>query len=95
MIVMNLSWMAWTMPTAIFFGSIAGTLLLMTLWEKIRPTIRRRGLLPFATTRGDRFFLGLLLGAFLHLAWLGLRAAPIWFATALWLLCLPALLRWG
>ncbi|MCH2097523.1 MAG: DUF2160 domain-containing protein, partial [Pseudomonadales bacterium] len=54
---MNLSWMAWTMPTAIFFGSIAGALLLMTLWEKIRPTIRRRGLLPFATTRGDRFFL--------------------------------------
>lgn len=87
--------MAWTTPTAIFFASIAGALLLMTVWETLRPTTRRRGLLPFATTRGDRFFLGLLSGAFLHLAWLCLLAAPVWIATALWLLSLPALLRWG
>ena len=92
---MDLAWMAWTMPTAIFFASIAIALFAMTLWEMLQPTERRRGLLPFATTRGDRFFLGLLSGAFLHLAWLGLLAAPAWIATALWFLCLPGLLRWG
>ncbi|MEE4302050.1 MAG: DUF2160 domain-containing protein [Pseudomonadales bacterium] len=92
---MDLAWMAWTLPTALFFAAIALGLVTMTAWEFVRPTERRRGLLPFATTRGDRFFLGLLAGAFFHLAWLGLLTAPVWIATLLWAVGLAALLRWG
>ena len=92
---MDLAWMAWTLPTALFFAAIALGLVVMTLLELRWPTERRRGWLPFATTRGDRYFLGLLGGGFLHLAWLGLVAAPVWVATALWLLCLVVLLRRG
>ena len=87
--------MAWTLPTGLFFAAIAAGLVAMTVWEFARPTERRRGVLPFETTRGDRFFLGLLGGAFFHLAWLGLLAAPVWVATVIWVGGLAALLRWG
>ncbi len=70
---MDLSWMAWTLPTAIFFLTILGLLVLMTLWEVVRPGGGpRNGILRFETTRGDRLFLSLLGSAFIHLAWLGL-----------------------
>lgn len=93
--MIDTAWMAWTLPTGFFFAAIALGLVAMTVWELVQPTERRRGWLPFATTRGDRFFLGLLAGAFFHLAWLGLLAAPVWIATLLWTLGLAALLRWG
>jgi len=92
---MDLAWMAWTTPTALFFTGIGMALVGMTLWEYARPTVRRRGLLGFATTRGDRFFLGLLSSAFIQLAWLGLLTAPVWIASVLCLCWLGALLRWG
>lgn len=87
--------MAWTLPTALFFAAIAVALVAMTAWELRRPTDRRRGLLPFPTTRGDRFFLGLLSSAFIHLAWLGLLTAPAWIATLLSGVWLVLLLRRG
>lgn len=93
--MIDLAWMAWTLPTALFFVAIAIGLVTMTVWEYRSPTGRRRGLLPFATTRGDRFFLGLLGGAFFHLLWLALLAAPVWLATPLWLAALVIFLRWG
>jgi predicted small integral membrane protein len=93
--MIDLAWMAWTTPTALFFVAMACALVAMTVWEFARPTERRRGVLPFETTRGDRFFLGLLGGAFFHLAWLAFLAAPVGIATGLWLLGLATLLRWG
>jgi len=69
---MNLSWMAWTWPTAIFFVVIALMLVGMTLWESASPGGSPRvGILRFETTRGDRFFVSLLGSAFICLAWLG------------------------
>ncbi|BBI61432.1 hypothetical protein HSBAA_27380 [Vreelandella sulfidaeris] len=59
-----MSWMVWTMPTAIFFSSIAAMLAGMTIWEILSPTIERKGFLPIATTRGDRLFIGLLGGLY-------------------------------
>ncbi|MCD7082070.1 DUF2160 domain-containing protein, partial [Pseudomonas sp. MAFF 311095] len=49
-----MEWMAWTTPTALFFGGIALILAGMTTWELRSPSIPRRGLLPISTTRGDR-----------------------------------------
>jgi len=68
---MNLSWMAWTAPTGIFFGVIATLLITMMVWERFSPGGGPRvGILRFETTRGDRLFLSLLGSAFIHLGWM-------------------------
>ena len=90
-----MSWMAWTLPTAVFFGAIALILTGMTVWQILSPSVERRGLLPMATTRGDRLFIGLLGSAFIHLAWLGLTGLPLWWALGISLLFVMALMRWG
>ena len=87
--------MAWTLPTAVFFVAIFCLLVVMTALELRRPTRRRRGLLPLATTRGDRLFVGLLTAAFVHILWLALLDAPLLLASGLSLALLGALLRWG
>ena len=71
-----LNWMAWTWPTAAFFGVIATLLLVFTILAIRRPETPRVGILGIETTRGDRLFIALLASAFLNLAWLGLGIAP-------------------
>ena len=51
--------------------------------------------LPIVTTRGDRLFIGLLSGAYIHLAWLGLTNYPLWWATIIMLVWMVILMRWG
>lgn len=81
---MDLSWMAWTQPTAIFFLVIAGLIMALSFWEYLSPGGGPRvGVLRFETTRGDRLFISLLGSAFICLAWLGLAAASLWWALAL------------
>jgi predicted small integral membrane protein len=76
--------MAWTMPTALFFATIAGLLVGMGLWERFSPGgAPRRGLLRITTHRGDRLFISLLGSAFIHLAWIAVAPAPLWGATAI------------
>ncbi len=92
---MNMEWMAWTLPTAVFFIGIFLMLVGMTIWELVSPSIERRGLLPMATTRGDRLFIGLLGTAYIHLAWLGLTELPLWIASIISLVWMVAEMRWG
>ncbi len=81
---MNFSWMAWTVPTALFFIIIALLLVGMAVWEYFSPGGGPRfGILRFETTRGDRLFLSLLGSAFINLAWLGLVGPQLWGALAL------------
>jgi predicted small integral membrane protein len=81
---LNLSWMAWTWPTAAFFIVIALLLVGMGAWEYISPGGNPRiGVLRFETTRGDRLFVSLLGAAFITLAWLGLVGPSLWWALAL------------
>ena len=81
---MNFSWMAWTLPTAIFFSTILLLLVGMAVWEYARPGGNPRvGILRFETTRGDRLFVSLLGSAFINLAWLGLVGPNLWWALAL------------
>ncbi|MBA6045109.1 DUF2160 domain-containing protein [Pseudomonas lactis] len=89
-----MEWMAWTTPTALFFGGIALILAGMTTWELRSPSIPRRGLLPISTTRGDRLFIGLLGSAYLHLLVIGVTDW-IWVASALSLVWLLSVMRWG
>ncbi len=90
-----MEWMAWTLPTAAFFSSIAVLLVVMTVWEIRSPCVERKGFLPITTTRGDRLFIGLLGSAYLHLMVLGLTNWPLWIASVLALLWLALVLRWG
>ncbi|MEX0737816.1 MAG: DUF2160 domain-containing protein [Pseudohongiella sp.] len=78
---MDLSWMAWTTPTAIFFAVIGGLIVAMCVWEAISPGGQpRKGILRFETTRGDRLFVTLLGSAFINLAWLAVAGPPLWWA---------------
>ena len=90
-----MSWMAWTLPTALFFGAIALILVGMTVWQVLSPSVARRGLLPMETTRGDRLFIGLLGSAFIHLAWIAMTGLPIWWALGISVLFLLGTMRWG
>ncbi len=81
---MNFSWMAWTLPTALFFLAIFMLLVGMSIWEYFVPGGSPRvGILRFETTRGDRLFVSLLGAAYTHLAWLGLVGPNLWWALAL------------
>ncbi|MDX5976303.1 DUF2160 domain-containing protein [Vreelandella alkaliphila] len=90
-----MSWMVWTLPTAIFFSSIAAMLAGMTIWELRSPSIERKGFLPISTTRGDRLFIGLMSAAFIHLGFIGFTSLSIWIALALSAVWLLVLMRWG
>ena len=66
----NIAWMAWTVPTAIFFVLLAGTLATKT-WLAVRyPEAERVGILRIPTTRGDRLFISLIAAAVIHLLWI-------------------------
>ena len=80
----HIAWMAWTWQTVLFFAGIALCLAGLTTLAVLRPETPRVGVLGFATTRGDRFFVSLLASAFIFLlfvraggetfAWPGLAA---------------------
>lgn len=81
---MNLSWMAWTPPTAAFFAVIVLLIAGMGLWERLSPGgSPRRGVLGLNTHRGDRLFITLLGSAFICLAWLGLTDLSLWIALVI------------
>lgn len=80
---MDLSWMAWSWPTATFFLAILAILATMGILQLKAPSAPRVGVLRFPTQRGDRLFIALLGSAYIHLAWLALTDASLWIALAL------------
>jgi predicted small integral membrane protein len=68
----NIAWMAWTLPTAIFFALLSMTLGVMTWLAVAYPEAERVGILRIPTTRGDRLFISLIMTAAIHLLWIGL-----------------------
>lgn len=91
---MDLSWMAWTWPTAIFFVVIAMLLIIFTVLAIRFPETPRTGILRIETTRGDRLFITLLGSAFINLAWLGLIGGPLWGALVVCLIYAVAVFRY-
>jgi predicted small integral membrane protein len=67
----SIAWMAWTLPTAIFFAALATTLAVMTWLGIAYPEAERVGVLRIPTTRGDRLFVSLIAAAVIHLLWIG------------------------
>ncbi|MEH6547293.1 MAG: DUF2160 domain-containing protein [Sneathiella sp.] len=89
-----MEWMAWTVPTAIFFCVIASLLIVFTVLAIKFPETPRIGVLRIETTRGDRLFITLLGSAFINLAWLGLVSAPQPYALIVCLIYAVAVFRW-
>jgi predicted small integral membrane protein len=87
--------MYWTLPTAIFFIAIFLMIMGMLVWELISPTIERRGFLPISTTRGTRFFLGLLGSGYIHLAWIAFTDLTLWIAFGISVIWMFVMMRWG
>ena len=67
----SIAWMAWTLPTAIFFVALGSTLAVMIYLGAAYPEAERVGVLRIPTTRGDRLFISLILAAVIHLVWIG------------------------
>ena len=92
---MNLQWMAWTTPTAIFFLVIATLLIIFTVLGIRYPETPRRGVLRIETTRGDRLFITLLGSAFINAGWLALSGGLAqWWALGICALYAAAVFRW-
>lgn len=89
-----MDWMAWTWPTATFFGVIATLLITFTVLAIRFPEVPRTGILQIETTRGDRLFITLLGSAFINLAWLGLVGAHQPYALVVCLVYAFAVFRW-
>jgi len=94
----SFAWMAWTIPTAIFFVPLAATLATMTWLAIAYPEAERFGVLRIPTTRGDRLFISLIVAAVVHLLWIGfvgtdpivtlpigegIEVASLWIATGI------------
>ena len=92
---MDLTWMAWTWPTAAFFAFILLCLIAMMIWERFSPGgSPRRGVLGLDTTRGDRLFISLLGSAFIFLAWLGFVGTPLWAPLGISLVYGVVVFKW-
>ena len=104
----NIAWMAWTLPTAIFFAALACTLGVMTWLAVAYPEAERVGVLRIPTTRGDRLFISLILAAAIHLVCIafvgtdpiatlpigeGVEISSLWLATRISLGAAVAIFR--
>ena len=104
----NIAWMAWTLPTAIFFVLLSMTLAVMTWLAVAYPEAERVGVLRIPTTRGDRLFISLIMTAVIHLLWIGfvgtdpiatipvgegIEISSLWLATAISFVSAVAIFR--
>ena len=89
-----MAWMAWTLPTAIFFAVISCLLVTMTVLAIRYPETPRIGVLRIETTRGDRLFISLLGSGFINLGWLAAFGQPLWGALIICLIYAAAVFRW-
>ena len=104
----NIAWMAWTLPTAIFFVLLSMTLAVMTWLAVAYPEAERVGILRIPTTRGDRLFISVIMTAVIHLLWIGfvgtepiatlpigegVEISSLWLATVISLVTAVAIFR--
>jgi Predicted small integral membrane protein len=89
-------WLRWTIPTITFLLTIVSLLTFFTIWDMKDPGWERQGtILPIETTRGDRFFMGLLLTGIMFCLWmyfLGTTAA--WMIIVLGVLNIAFTIRY-
>src|SRR3981081_3682281 len=104
----SIAWMAWTLPTAIFFVLLSMTLAVMTWLAVAYPEAQRVGILRIPTTRRDRLVIALIMTAVFHLLWIGfvgtdpiatipvgegIEISSLWLATAISFVSAVAIFR--
>jgi predicted small integral membrane protein len=91
-----LSWMYWTVPSAVGFGLLFSLLIVLGVLDSYRPGYPRKGFLPIVSTRGDRVFISFLCFFILLFAWLKfLPDVTPWGAVAISLILAAVILKWG
>ena len=91
----HLAWMAWTWQTVLFFAAMAAALASLTVLAVLRPETPQRGILGFATTRGDRFFVSLLAAAFIFLGFIRFGGENFLYPAAAALLVAAVMFRFA
>ena len=93
---MDLSWMYWTKPTAAFFVGLVIALSLMTIWDIRSPSTKWKGFLPVAFSRGERFFLSVVIFFAVLLVWVAfLTNVSIVYALPVAALFIFIVVRYG
>mgnify|MGYP002631123887 CR=1 FL=1 len=93
--MLDLTWMAWTWPTAAFFIFILFCLTVMAVWEHYSPGGNpRHGVLGLDTTRGDRLFISILGSIFITLGWLFVFSTPLWGAMGVSIVYTVVVFKW-
>jgi predicted small integral membrane protein len=89
-------WMYWTWPSGIFFIALFAAIAAMGVWDVYQPTINRKGFLPIATSRGDRFFIGIISMIAIFLIWLVIFGQNyLWGALTLSVVWWAIEAKWG
>lgn len=92
----NLGWMHWTVPSTLAIGGLLCVIAAFGVWDRISPSVSRKGFLPMPTTRGDRLFIGVMSIIGVHLIWLAvLGTAWLWVATVIAAGWCALIARWG
>ena len=92
---LTFEWMRWTVPTAIFCSTIILTVIAMTVWQTLSPSLERRGFLPIPTTPGDRLFIGILSSVYIFFAWIALTQFSLWTLLAVAIIWIAVVMIWG
>ncbi len=88
--------MHWTVPSAVVFSVLFSAIIGMAVWDRFAPGYARKGFLPMATTRGDRFFVAVMTLVGVHLIWLAtVGATLLWGPIAIAAVAFGVILRWG
>jgi predicted small integral membrane protein len=83
-IIDEFRWMQWNWAGSVFFILLFLSIAGLTVWDAIAPGSSKKRLLPIATTRGDRLFIGIMGSIGLALLWLALIGnQALWLALLL------------
>jgi predicted small integral membrane protein len=93
---MDLSWMHWTTPSAVFFVCLALALTVMTVWDIVSPSVQTEGFLSVPLSRGERFFIAIVIAIGIMLLWIALLPKlSLWYAVAVALIVDFIVARYG
>jgi predicted small integral membrane protein len=88
--------MQWTTPTFIVFIGVILMLVGMTIWDARSPSAKRKGVLPFGFTRGERLFLSIVVFLGTVVAWMAfLPDMQLWFALPVAAVFIFVVVRWA
>ena len=87
--------MHWTWPTAAFFIWLFASLAVMTVWDIYDSSVKTKGFLPVAFTRGERFFIAIVIFLGVMLLWVGLTDLSLWYGIAIALILDVIVAKWG